>query len=249
MNLRVLVVDDEPLARERLSHLVEELPAVELAGVASSGEEALLMAGRLRPEVVLLDIRMPGMDGLEAAHHLARMPEPPAVIFTTAYEQHALAAFEAQAAGYLLKPVRPDKLQEALERARRPTRAQLARIAEGTGGPRTRIAVRARDELRLVPVEDVVSFIAEQKYTTMKHRGGEELIEESLKALEEEFPARFVRIHRNALVAIAHVEGLERDAEGHHHVRLKGGAMLPVSRRLATEVARTLAAKPSPDRS
>lgn len=249
MNLRVLVVDDEPLARERLSHLVEELPAVELAGVASSGEEALLLAGRLRPEVVLLDIRMPGMDGLEAAHHLARMPEPPAVIFTTAYEQHALAAFDAQAAGYLLKPVRPDKLKEALERARRPTRAQLARIAEGTGGPRTRIAVRARDELRLVPVEDIVSFIAEQKYTTMKHRGGEELIEESLKALEEEFPALFVRIHRNALVAIGEVEGLERDAEGHHHVRLKGGATLPVSRRLATDVARTLSARPPPDRS
>lgn len=249
MNLRVLVVDDEPLARERLSHLVEELPAVELAGVASSGEEALLLAGRLRPEVVLLDIRMPGMDGLEAAHHLARMPEPPAVIFTTAYEQHALAAFDAQAAGYLLKPVRPDKLKEALERARRPTRAQLARIAEGTGGPRTRIAVRARDELRLVPVEDIVSFIAEQKYTTMKHRGGEELIEESLKALEEEFPALFVRIHRNALVAIGEVEGLERDAEGHHHVRMKGGATLPVSRRLATDVARTLSARPPPDRS
>ena len=151
MNLRVLVVDDEPLARERLSHLVEELPGVELAGVAASGEEALLLAGKLRPEVVLLDIRMPGMDGLETAHHLARMPEPPAVIFTTAFEQHALAAFDAQAAGYLLKPVRPDKLSEALERARRPTRAQLARIAEGTGGPRTRIAVRARDELRLIP--------------------------------------------------------------------------------------------------
>jgi two-component system response regulator AlgR len=249
VNLRVLVVDDEPLARERLSHLVEEMPSVELAGVASSGEEALLLAGRLRPEVVLLDIRMPGMDGLEAAHHLARLPEPPAVIFTTAYEQHALAAFDAQAAGYLLKPVRPDKLKEALERARRPTRAQLARIAEGTGGPRTRIAVRTRDELRLVPVEDVISFVAEQKYTTMKHRGGEELIEESLKTLEEEFPSRFVRIHRNALVAIDHVEGLERDADGHHHVRLKDGTTLPVSRRLATDVSRTLTAKPPQNRS
>ncbi len=146
MKLRVLVVDDEPLARERLSHLVEELPDVELAGVASGGEEALLLAGRLKPEVILLDIRMPGMDGLEAAHHLARMPEPPAVIFTTAFEQHALEAFDAQAAGYLMKPVRAEKLQEALARARRPTRAPLTRIAEGTGGPRTRIAVRVRDE-------------------------------------------------------------------------------------------------------
>jgi two-component system response regulator AlgR len=240
VNLRVLVVDDEPLARERLSHLVEELPAVELAGVAASGEEAILLAGRLRPEVVLLDIRMPGMDGLEAAHHLARMPEPPAVIFTTAYEQHALAAFDAQAAGYLLKPVRPDKLREALERARRPTRAQLARIAEGTGGPRTRIAVRAREELRLIPVEDITCFIAEQKYTTLRHPGGEELIEEPLKSLEAEFAGRFVRIHRNSLVAVAAIEGLERGADGRQHVRLKGGGRLPVSRRLASDVVRRL---------
>ncbi len=240
MNLRVLVVDDEPLARERLSHLVEELPEVELAGVAASGEEALLLAGKLRPEVVLLDIRMPGMDGLEVAHHLARMPDPPAVIFTTAFEQHALAAFDAQAAGYLLKPVRPDKLRDALDRARRPTRAQLARIAEGTSGPRTRIAVRARDELRLIPVEKIICFIAEQKYTTLRHDAGEELIEESLKALEEEFAARFVRIHRNSLAALAHIEGLERDGEGHHVVRLRGGGSLPVSRRLAPEVIRRL---------
>jgi two-component system, LytTR family, response regulator AlgR len=240
VNLRVLVVDDEPLARERLSHLVEELPDVELAGVAANAEEALLLAGRLRPEVVLLDIRMPGMDGLEAAHHLARMPEPPAVIFTTAYDQHALAAFDAQAAGYLLKPVRPEKLREALERARRPTRAQLARIAESPAGPRTRIAVRARDELRLIPIENVLCFIAEQKYTTLRHAGGEELIEESLKSLEEEFAARFVRVHRNSLAAVAHIEGLERDAEGHHLVRLRGGSTLAVSRRLAADVARRL---------
>jgi two-component system response regulator AlgR len=238
MNLRVLVVDDEPLARERLSHLVEELPSVDLAGVAASGEEALLLAGRLRPEVVLLDIRMPGMDGLEAAHHLARMPEPPAVIFTTAFEQHALAAFDAQAAGYLLKPVRLDKLKEALERARRPTRAQLARIAEGTGGARTRIAVRTRDELKLIQVEDITCFIAEQKYTTLRHAGGEELIEESLKTLEGEFAEQFVRVHRNSLVAVAHIERIERDDSGRQIVRLRGGATLPVSRRLATDVLR-----------
>ena len=156
-----------------------------------------------------------------------------------------MAAFDAQAAGYLLKPVRPDRLQEALERARRPTRAQLARIAEGTGGARTRIAVRARDELRLIPIEDVTCFIAEQKYTTMRHLAGEELIEESLKVLEEEFATRFVRVHRNALVAIAHIDGLERDADGHQQVRLRGGATLAVSRRLATDVAKALVARPS----
>jgi two-component system response regulator AlgR len=240
MKLRVLVVDDEPPARERLSRLVEELPDIELAGVASTGEEALLLTGSLRPEVVLLDIRMPGMDGLEAAHHLARMPEPPAVIFTTAFDEHALAAFEAQAAGYLLKPVRPEKLQEALARARRPTRAQLARIADSAAGPRTRIAVRLRDELRLIPIENVLCFIAEQKYTTLRHTGGEELIEEPLKELEDEFAARFVRVHRNSLVAVEHVQSLERDADGRHTVRLRGGATLAVSRRLATDVAKRL---------
>ena len=244
MKLRVLVVDDEPLARERLAHLVEGIADAELAGVAATGEEALLLAGRLKPEIVLLDIRMPGMGGLEAAHHLARMPDPPAVIFTTAFEQHALAAFDAQAAGYLLKPVRIDQLEEALSRVRRPTRAQLARIAEGTsGGTRTRIAVRTRDELRLIPVENVLCFIAEQKYTTMRHTGGVELIEEPLKALEDEFADRFVRIHRNSLVAIEHVEGLERDTEGHQVVRLRNGAgTLTVSRRLAADVVRRLRA-------
>jgi len=242
MKLRVLVVDDEPLARERLAHLVEEIPEAELAGVAASGEQALLLAGSLRPEVVLLDIRMPGMDGLEAARHLARLPDPPAVIFTTAFDEHALAAFEVQAAGYLLKPVRQEKLREALDRARQPNRAQLMRIADGAGGgPRTRIAVRARDELKLIPVENILCFIAELKYTTLRHMGGEELIEEPLKALEDEFAESFVRIHRNSLVSLAHIEGLERDGDGHQVVRLQHGAgTLAVSRRLAAEVTRKL---------
>lgn len=242
MKLRVLVVDDEPLARERLAHLVEEIPDAELTGVAASGEQALLLAGSLRPEVILLDIRMPVMDGLETARHLARMPEPPAVIFTTAFDEHALAAFEVQAAGYLLKPVRQEKLQEALNRARQPNRAQLSRIADGAGGgPRTRIAVRARDELKLIPVENILCFIAELKYTTLRHTGGEELIEEPLKALEDEFAGSFLRIHRNSLVALAHIEGLERDGDGYQVVRLRHDAgTLAVSRRLAAEVARRL---------
>jgi two-component system response regulator AlgR len=249
LSLRLLVVDDEPLARERLAALVAELPDAELAGVAASGEEALLLAGTLRPDAVLLDIRMPGMDGLEAAHHLARLPEPPAVIFTTAYDEHALAAFEA--AGYLLKPVRPERLRAALEQARRLTRAQLAGIADAAGGMdatpmqrsgrRSRIAARLRDELRLVPVTDVICFIADQKYTTLRHTGGELLIEEPLKALEDEFAPDFVRVHRNALVALAQVESLERDAEGRLSVRLRHEAgTIAVSRRLASEVQRRL---------
>ena len=202
----------------------------------------MLLAGSLRPEVILLDIRMPGMDGLETARHLARMPEPPAVIFTTAFDEHALAAFEVQAAGYLLKPVRQEKLQEALTRARQPNRAQLTRIADGAGGgPRTRIAVRARDELKLIPVENILCFIAELKYTTLRHTSGEELIEEPLKALEDEFAGSFIRIHRNSLVALAQIECLERDGDGYQVVRLRNGAgTLAVSRRLAADVAKRL---------
>jgi two-component system response regulator AlgR len=242
MKLRVLVVDDEPLARERLALLVEEMKDVSLAGVAASGEQALMLAGSLRPEVVLLDIRMPGMDGLEAARHLARMPDPPAVIFTTAFDEHALAAFEVQAAGYVLKPVRKERLAEAIARARQPNRAQLTRIADSAGGgPRSRIAVRTRDELKLIPVDNIICFTAELKYTTLRHAGGEELIEEPLKALENEFAGSFLRIHRNSLVALAHIEGLERDAEGRQVLRLRSGAgTLAVSRRLAAEVARKL---------
>ena len=236
---RVLVVDDDPVVARSFDRVLSAKGYAVIT--AANGPEALQKLAHEDYDAVFTDIRMPGMDGLEVAHHLARMPEPPAVIFTTAFEQHALAAFDAQAAGYLLKPVRPEKLQEALTRARQPTRAQLTRIADGTAGPRARIAVRVRDELRLIPIENVLCFIAEQKYTTLRHTGGDELIEESLKALEDEFPTRFVRVHRNSLVAIAHVECLERGADGHQVVRLRNGAgVLAVSRRLATEVARRL---------
>jgi len=239
MTMRVLVVDDEPLARERLRLLLGELPGVECAGEAASGEEALRLAAELDPDVVLLDIRMPGMGGLEAARRLAALDEPPAVIMTTAYEQHALEAFDAQAAGYLLKPIRRDKLATALERAQRASRALLARVAAVPA--RSHITVRARDQLRLIPIDDVLCFVAEQKYTTVRHAGGEDLIEDSLRALEEEFAPRFVRVHRNALVAVAQIERVERDADGHHVVHLRhGGGQLKVSRRLVGELLRQL---------
>jgi two-component system response regulator AlgR len=237
--VRVLVVDDEPPARERLRRLLAELPDVECAGEAASGDEALCLAEELEPDVVLLDIRMPGMDGLEAARRLASLEEPPAVIFTTAFEQHALEAFDAEASGYLLKPVRLERLAAALARVQRPSRAQLARL----GGPpaRSHITARVRDQLRLIPVEDVLCFLAEQKYTTVRHLGGDDLIEESLRSLEDEFGARFVRVHRNALVAVAQVERVEREPDGQYAVHLRhGGGRLQVSRRLSADVLRRL---------
>jgi two-component system response regulator AlgR len=242
MTTRVLIVDDEPPARARLRQLLAEIPDTECVGEAATGEEALARIGESGPDVVLLDIRMPGLGGLEAARRLAALDDPPAVIFTTAYEQHALEAFDAQASGYLLKPVRRERLAAALERARRPSRAQLATLQDATAAPRrSHVTARVRDQLKLIPVADVLCFIAEQKYTTVRHLGGEDLIEESLRALEEEFDALFVRVHRNALVAVAHVESLERDAEGHFTVSLRHGAgRLQVSRRLAAEVQRRL---------
>lgn len=241
--LRVLVVDDEPPARERLRRLIDELPGIEVAGEAGDGREALELCTRLDPDVVLLDVRMPGMDGIEAARHLASLEDPPAVVFTTAYEEHAVDAFEAQAVGYLLKPVRQEKLGRALRHAARVAGTQLARVAETAGGGRRREQVCARlgDQLRLIPVADVYYFMAGQKYVTVRHRGGSDLIDEPLRSLAQEFAPDFVRVHRNALVAVRWVSAIERDAEGHHHVRLRDCEdTLPVSRRHAAAVLRQI---------
>jgi len=218
--LKVLIVDDELPARERLRSLLGEIPEVVAVGEAVSGAEALALTHDLAPDIVLLDVRMPGMDGLEAARHLNVLEEPPAVIFTTAYDQYAVEAFEAHAVGYLLKPVRKEQL-----------------AAAGAEARRTHIAARSREGLKLIPIEQVQYFLADRKYTTVAHVNGEELIEDSLRLLESEFGAAFVRIHRNALVAVKYLEGIERGADGQYFVRLRGcAAPLAVSRRMAGEL-------------
>ncbi|MBV9343395.1 MAG: response regulator transcription factor [Gammaproteobacteria bacterium] len=235
--LKVLIVDDEPPARARLRSLLGELDSIEVVGEAANGRAALAHTHELMPDVLLLDVRMPEMDGLEAARHLSVLPEPPAVIFTTAYDQYAMQAFEAHAVGYLLKPVRKEQLAAALARAGRLTRVQLQRLAVHEGSRRSHIAARHREGLRLIPLEDVQCFLADQKYTTVKHVHGEDLIEDSLRALEAEFGDAFVRIHRNALVAVRYLERIERNAEGQYLVQLRGGsAPLAVSRRMAGEL-------------
>ena len=235
---RVLVVDDEVPARERLRRLLLELGDVEVVGEAANGSEAVRLAGELKPDVCLLDVRMPGMDGLEAARHMALLPTAPAVVFTTAYDNYAIEAFDTQAIGYLLKPVRAEKLKAALRRAGRLAGAQLAAIARAG---RSHVAARLGEHLRLIPIADVYYFSADQKYTTVRHRHGSELIEDSLRALEEEFAARFVRVHRNALVNIDYLAAVERDAEGQHHVLLRElDERLAVSRRLAGELRERL---------
>ena len=235
MKLRALVVDDEQPARVRLAALLAELGTVDVVGEAPNAETALRQCHNLTPDVLYLDVRMPGMSGLELARHLSLLDAPPAVIFTTAYDEHAMEAFDAQAIGYLLKPVRKEKLAAATERASRLTRRQVQSLA--APAPRSHLAVRQRDGLRLLQLDDVICLIAEQKYTTVRHTGGEDLIEDSLRALEQEFGDRFARIHRNALVNLRRIEALERDAGGHYQVRLRGLAeTLAVSRRIATEL-------------
>ena len=237
--ISVLIVDDEAPARERLARLVAEIPGAHVVAEAATGREALEQAEALKPAVVLLDVRMPGMDGLETARHLALLPTVPAVVFTTAYDQYALAAFEAQAIGYLLKPIRRDKLEAALTTARRLTRPALTPL--GLTAKRSHFATRARDQLKLIPVADVLACVADQKYVTLHHRQGSDLIEESLRSIEEEFGTEFVRAHRGALAAVRHIETVERDAEGRHHVRLRGSDLrLEVSRRLAGDLLRRL---------
>lgn len=239
MKLRVLIVDDEPPARERLASLLADMSDVELVGQASTGDEALELSGDLAADVVLLDVRMPGMDGVELARRLAATAEPPAVIFTTAYDEYAVNAFDAQAAGYLLKPIRREKLESALAQCLRLTRPQRAsaEVAARFSTRRSHLPVKQREGIKLLALGDVRCFIADQKYTTVRHTGGEDLIEDSLRMLEEEFGDAFVRIHRSALVNVAHLELIERDADGQYFVRLRGTSdRLSVSRRMASDL-------------
>ena len=220
--MRVMIVDDEHLARDRLQRMLEKLDDVEVVCQAANGLEAVQAAGEYLPDLVLLDIRMPGMDGLETAQHLNELAEPPAVVFCTAYEEHAIEAFDVQAVGYLLKPVRRDDLAEALTRARRVNKVQLQALSGEDNPRRTHISARTRRGIELVPITEVRFFQADQKYVTVRHAEGEVIIDETLRELEDEFDDLFVRVHRNAIVAAQFITGLDRDPEGHYQVRLDG---------------------------
>lgn len=244
--MRLLIVDDEPLARSRLRAMVTELDAAEVVAEAGNGAEALRQVEEHEPDLLLLDIRMPGMDGIEVARHLAALPHPPAIVFTTAYDTHALAAIEANAVDYLLKPIRKARLEAALARATTLTRAQLAGLEslapdDSRTRARTHISATLQGNLQLVPLSAIRFFRAEHKYVTARYPEGQLIIEDSLSALEEEFGERFLRVHRNALVATAHVRRIERDGNGRQFVRLDAiDDQVEVSRRLASQVRRLL---------
>lgn len=247
--LRVLIVDDEAPARSRMRDLLADIGdalPVSVAAEAATGREALEAAEAGGIDVVLLDVRMPGMDGVEVAQHLQQLERPPAVIFTTAYDAYAIRAFELHAVDYLLKPIRASRLQEALTRAVRTVAPKTGVLQELQQSPRACLSAAERGKVHLIPVGDILYLRAELKYVTVRTAEREHLIEESLTRLEQEFAERFVRVHRNCLVARAAIRGFERtgaDAgEGGWQVLLAGlEERIPVSRRqqhIVRELAR-----------
>lgn len=238
--LTVFVVDDELPARNRLKELlidcVAQLP-LEIVGEAGSGREALDKLSAVHADVVLADIRMPQMDGIELARHLNKLPQPPVIIFTTAFDAYAIKAFELHAIDYLLKPIRLGRLFDALSHARTSVPLRSEELQELTPDPRKNLSIHERGKIHLIPVEDVLYLRAELKYVTVRTEQREYLIEEPLSLLEKEFALRFVRIHRNCLVAKDEIEGFKKVAdegggEARWTVKLKGlDEMLPISRR------------------
>jgi two-component system response regulator AlgR len=224
--LNILIIDDEQPARDRLRRLLRNLPKCEVVGEAASSNEALEYIKELSPEVLLLDISMPGMDGMSLARVLQEGGASPAIIFCTAYQDQALNAFEVEAVDYVVKPVRIERLESAIEKARR----YLGREQGGEEEQYVRSTVGGK--VVLTPVHRVICLVSEDKYTTVTHEKGTTVIDESLTELEQKYPGLFFRVHRNALVSRKHLRGLERSKEGHAYVLLSGTDRKPeVSRR------------------
>ena len=225
--MRVLIADDEPLARMRLEALLRECSGAELVGSVGDAEAVLMLLPEVKPDVLLLDIEMPGLSGLDLARRLKALPAPPQVVFCTAYEQHAVSAFDLAAADYLVKPVRGERLCAALRRA-----AQRRVEAPAAPSRRDHLCARIRGELKRVPLDAVLCLLADDKYVTVHHRDGNLLIEESLKQLELEFPGRFVRLHRNCLVPRERLLGFKSLPDGRTVAQIAGSDLEPeISRR------------------
>jgi two-component system, LytTR family, response regulator AlgR len=245
MSLQVLIVDDEALARSRLRTLLGECtaPAAAVAGEAANSAQAMELLRRARFEVALLDIHMPGVDGLALARAIRSLPQPPAIVFVTAHAEHAVAAFDLEAVDYLTKPVRLDRLQVALQKVERLTQA-AAGVQQALAET---LVIQDRGRTERVLLAEVLYFKAELKYITVRTASRSYILDASLSELEDRHAAQFMRVHRNALVARRAVRALERheDAEEGEGwaVRLNGiDELLAVSRRQLSAVREALAA-------
>jgi len=241
--MKILIVDDEALARERLHALVVELYPGAITFEATNGLEALDKVTAHSPEIILLDIRMPGMDGLELANHLLKLETQPAIVFTTAYQDHALSAFDANAVDYLLKPIRKERLKTAIERAAAVSQSKLEILnnTNGVSSTRSHLSALVQGNIQLIPIENIYYLKAEQKYVTAAWPGGEILLDESLVSLEAEFASHFIRVHRNALVAKHHIRGLAKTTDGQHAIQLVDMPIeLIISRRHLFEIKKIL---------
>lgn len=239
MTRRILIADDEPLARDRLRRLLEAQAEYQVCAEAGDGEAVLDAVARENPDIVLLDIRMPGLDGLQVAQHLANLANPPALIFCTAYDKYAIDAFNYQAIAYLLKPVRREALLEALARAGRINRVQLNTLLERSQLPAQSrpLVTRTHRGTELIDLARVLFCQADHKYVTLVHSDGETLTDLTLKELEQTYPNALLRIHRNTLVNTRHIAGLIRGPDGHTRLSLRDRPeQLDVSRRHVSSV-------------
>ena len=233
--MRIVVCDDESLARERLVRIVQD-SGHHVIAQAKTGAEAIMAVKEQQPDVILLDIRMPEMDGVRCAQILNELQHPPAIIFVTAYDHYAIAAFKSHAIGYLLKPANRDELLEALRNAKSLNAAQLnemRKLEDPTARPiREHIAARTHRGVELIKLQDIYYFTADQKYVKVRHKDGIVLIDDTLKELEQEFGERLFRVHRNAIINLSFLDYLETIDTGQYQVRFKGiEENLAVSRR------------------
>ena len=235
--IKTVIADDEPLAISNLKAKLATYPNIQIDACFDNGDETLAYLQTTAVDLVFLDIQMPGMNGLECAEQISHFNPRPAIIFCTAYDQHALEAFKFQAQGYLLKPIAQQDLQQVFNSLTQLTQAQMTGLQQqddmyDTKTQRHQIAAKTYRGVELIPIENIYYFLADQKYVTVRHKNGSVLIDETLKDLESEFSDRFIRIHRNALVSLDYLEGLELIAAGQYQVRLRElDERLSVSRR------------------